>query len=184
MAELTGGHWVTINGAHIFIKDGQSPEEALAERANTKTSKTKKTKTASEVVKDYKESGLAQSYDFRKFERDYGYEGVIIDMVTKPIGSEVDLRSRSEKKKNEEGETAKIVDRVTNSGVSKYPQTGDQVILKFRDNSYGRYAYNGLGIFNYVDNKRKISNDSRKASNKAFRDEIASWRNFNGSLHT
>ena len=26
------GHWVTINGAHIFIKDGQTPEEALKER--------------------------------------------------------------------------------------------------------------------------------------------------------
>ena len=30
-AEASGGSWVTINGTHIFIKDGQSKEDAIAE---------------------------------------------------------------------------------------------------------------------------------------------------------
>lgn len=125
---------------------------------------------------------LVQTY--KEFNRDYGYENVIIDMVTKPIGSKIDLRSSFERKNNKEGEMAEIVDRVSNSGVSKYPQTGDQVVLKFRDDSYAHYVYRGFGKFKYVDNERKISESSKELSNIIFQNEINLWKNFNGSLAT
>lgn len=58
MAELTGGVWRTINGAKVFIKNGQTAEEAIAERASTasKATRTRKTKTAGEVVADAKKA--------------------------------------------------------------------------------------------------------------------------------
>ena len=30
------GKWVTINGAHVFIKDGETPEQALAKLSEKK----------------------------------------------------------------------------------------------------------------------------------------------------
>ena len=71
---LTGGHWVTINGAHIFIKDGQSPEEAIAERASTasKATRKRKTKTAGEVVADYKAYKLSPR-EFRDKDEGLGF---------------------------------------------------------------------------------------------------------------
>ncbi len=49
MAELTGGHWVTINGTHIFIKDGMSVNEAFKNTTGKELSK----KSAKDVVADY-----------------------------------------------------------------------------------------------------------------------------------
>ena len=63
MANTTDGKWITVNGTHIFIKNGQSVSDAF--KATTGKSLTggsssstgaKKTKSASEVVADAKKS--------------------------------------------------------------------------------------------------------------------------------
>lgn len=60
MANTTGGRWITVNGTHIFIKDGQTVGDAFKETTGKVLSKsnssTKKTKTASEIIADYKDS--------------------------------------------------------------------------------------------------------------------------------
>lgn len=72
MAE-ENGHWVTMSGVHIFIKDGQSPEEALKEKQiahSKKEAQQRNSKSNEDVYESIKNLGLKDNLNYKDWERE------------------------------------------------------------------------------------------------------------------
>ena len=70
--EQENGKWVTINGAHVFIKDGQTVEEALANKQG------KYDRKIYRVIKN-KKTRDGYEYGVYKFLNKYGYDRFLKD---------------------------------------------------------------------------------------------------------
>lgn len=73
--EMASSGWKTINGAHVFIEDGQSIESAFAKAASYSGKKNIKEKSSAEIVDDakrLKEKKKKSSNDLGELVREFG----------------------------------------------------------------------------------------------------------------
>lgn len=106
----TDGHWITVNGTHIFIKNGQSVADAFkattGKELKSKSSSGKKTRSASDVVSDYKKSKEKKN-GLKKFKvSGLNYKGKPI------IGVEIEARTRASAAKKFNQEYGSIASKI------------------------------------------------------------------------
>lgn len=69
------GKWITVNGSHIFIEDGQSVEDAM----NKQFSKVSATPSKHQAKADYLKDKINNSW-YKNAKIDYGIEGKVKDI--------------------------------------------------------------------------------------------------------
>lgn len=177
--------WVTINGRHIFIKDGND-----SVGSTSKTTGAKKTKSASDVIADYKASKeknkkITDEVNDKRRELQSELLGIKEDYIKKyGFGSE---EYSSNMNKAREKYTKKF-DRYLNSKANdvdigqEKTSSGYKITIPGMDNGFWTHSTDSYGnYFDYKKSEKKLTTSQLKKLKKSSLTEKKPYVYFNSN---